>query len=47
MKVRIKKRLIKESNGQGTDLGYTDIENARIINGMLIDRSVLTPDDGC
>ena len=46
MKVRIKKRLIKESNGQGTDLGYTDIENARIINGMLIDRSVLTPDDG-
>ena len=46
MKVKIKKRLLKESNMQGVDLGYSDIENTRIIIGKMIDRAVLTPSDG-
>jgi len=45
MKIRIKKRLLKESVG-GQDLGYTDVENVRISIGAAIDRAVLTPDDG-
>ena len=46
MKIKIKKRLLKESNTQGIDLGYSDIENTRIIIGKMIDRAVLTPSDG-
>ena len=46
MKVRIKKKLLKESNTQGVDLGYSDIENVRIMIGKNIDRAVLTPSDG-
>ena len=45
MKVRVKKKLLKESTA-GQDLGYTDVENVRISIGMAIDRAVLTPDDG-
>lgn len=44
MKIKIKK-LLKESM-QGQDLGYSDIENVRIMNGKMIDRAVLTPSDG-
>ena len=45
MKVRIKKKLLKESVS-GQDLGYTDVEDVRISIGVAIDRAVLTPDDG-
>ena len=31
---------------QGVDLGYSDVENTRIIIGKMIDRAVLTPSDG-
>jgi len=44
MKVKIKK-LLKESM-QDQDLGYSDIENVRIMNGKMVDRAVLTPSDG-
>ena len=44
MKVKIKK-LLKEAS-QGQDLGYSDIENVRIMIGKMIDRAVLTPSDG-
>ena len=46
MKVKIKKSLLKESNMQGIDLGYSDIENVRIMIGKMIDRAVITPNDG-
>lgn len=45
MKIRIKKKLLKESIS-GQDLGYTDVESVRINLGVAIDRAVLTPDDG-
>jgi len=46
MKIRVKKKLLKESNQKGVDLGYSDIENVRIMIGKNIDRAVLTPSDG-
>ena len=45
MKIKIKKVLLNE-NMQGVDLGYSDVENVRIMIGKMIDRAVLTPSDG-
>ncbi len=53
MKIKVKNKILNEAritkanpNIGGQDLGYTDIENVRIHIGTIIDRAILTPDDG-
>jgi hypothetical protein len=46
MKIKIKKLLKEANQGQGQDLGYTDVEDVRMTNGEMIDLAVLTPSDG-